>query len=146
MRKVTSVISPVIAVDRHSSKPLHRQIYDAYRAAVVGRKLRSGQQIPSSRGLAVELGISRIPVITAYSQLLAEGYFESRAGSGADLGRRAHIYPGGMGLARPHRPRQAHRHRRRAGERKNHACHAVCHGRNPGWTERPVRHPLRIEA
>lgn len=82
MRKVTSVISPVIAVDRKNTKPLHRQIYDAYRAAVVGRNLRAGQQIPSSRGLAAELGISRIPVINAYSQLLAEGYFESRPGAG----------------------------------------------------------------
>jgi GntR family transcriptional regulator/MocR family aminotransferase len=82
MRKVTSVISPVIAVDRKNPRPLHRQIYDAYRAAVVGRNLRPGQQIPSSRGLAAELGISRIPVINAYSQLLAEGYFEGRAGAG----------------------------------------------------------------
>jgi GntR family transcriptional regulator/MocR family aminotransferase len=82
MGKVTSVISPVIAVDRKSAKPLHRQIYDAYRAAIVGRNLRAGQQIPSSRGLAAELGVSRIPVINAYSQLLAEGYFESRPGAG----------------------------------------------------------------
>ena len=82
MGKVTSVISPVIAVDRKSATPLHRQIYDAYRAAVVGRNLRAGQQIPSSRGLAAELGVSRIPVINAYSQLLAEGYFESRPGAG----------------------------------------------------------------
>jgi GntR family transcriptional regulator/MocR family aminotransferase len=82
MRKVTTVISPVIAVDRKSTTPLHRQIYDAYRAAIVGRNLRAGQQIPSSRGLATELGVSRIPVINAYSQLLAEGYFESRPGAG----------------------------------------------------------------
>ena len=82
MRKVTSVVSPVIAVDRNNPKPLHRQIYDSYRAAVVGRNLRPGQQIPSSRGLAAELKISRIPVINAYSQLLAEGYFETRAGAG----------------------------------------------------------------
>src|SRR5262249_16462485 len=29
-----------------------------------------------------ELGISRIPVLIAYSQLLAEGYFEGRSGTG----------------------------------------------------------------
>jgi GntR family transcriptional regulator / MocR family aminotransferase len=82
MKKVPSPISPVIAVDRRVDKPLHKQIYDAYRAMIVGRNLGAGQQIPSSRALASELRISRIPVLTAYAQLLAEGYFESRTGAG----------------------------------------------------------------
>jgi GntR family transcriptional regulator/MocR family aminotransferase len=82
LKKVPSTVSPVIAVDRKAAKPLHKQIYDAYRAMIVGRTLRAGQQIPSTRSLASELGISRIPVLTAYSQLLAEGYFETRMGSG----------------------------------------------------------------
>ncbi|HXW90671.1 MAG TPA: PLP-dependent aminotransferase family protein [Terriglobales bacterium] len=62
--------------------PLHRQIYDAYRSAIVGSMLQPGQRVPSTRGLAFELGISRIPVLTAYAQLLAEGYFQSRVGTG----------------------------------------------------------------
>ena len=72
----------MIAVDRRSSKPLHKQVYEAFCAAIVGRNLRAGQRVPSSRALAVELRISRIPVLGAYSQLLAEGYFEARSGSG----------------------------------------------------------------
>jgi GntR family transcriptional regulator / MocR family aminotransferase len=82
MRKVARAITPVIAVDRRIAKPLHRQIYDAYRGAIAGRNLPAGQQVPSTRTLASELGISRIPVLNAYSQLQAEGYFESRSGSG----------------------------------------------------------------
>jgi GntR family transcriptional regulator / MocR family aminotransferase len=82
MKKVSSTLSPVVAVDREAAKPLHRQIYDAYRGLIVGRSLGAGQQIPSTRALAADLKISRIPVLTAYSQLLAEGYFETRAGSG----------------------------------------------------------------
>jgi GntR family transcriptional regulator/MocR family aminotransferase len=82
MKKVPSALSPVIAVDRKAAKPLHKQIYDAYRALIVSRNLGATQQIPSTRALANELKISRIPVLTAYSQLLAEGYFESRAGAG----------------------------------------------------------------
>ena len=82
MRKVSSTISPVIAVDRKLAKPLHRQIYDVYRAAILGRNVLPGQQIPSTRALASELRISRIPVLNAYAQLLAEGYFESRTGAG----------------------------------------------------------------
>lgn len=72
----------MIAVDRQAPKPLHRQVYEAYRAMIVGRHLGAGQQIPSTRALATELKISRIPVLTAYAQLLAEGYFEARVGAG----------------------------------------------------------------
>jgi GntR family transcriptional regulator / MocR family aminotransferase len=82
MRKVASGFSPVIALDRRSDKPLNRQIYEGFCAAILRRQLRAGQRVPSSRGLALELRISRIPVLSAYSQLLAEGYFEARPGSG----------------------------------------------------------------
>jgi len=82
MKSLPGAISPLIAVDRNATKPLYRQIYDACRAAIVARNLTSGQQVPSTRALAAELGISRIPVLDAYAQLLAEGYFESRAGAG----------------------------------------------------------------
>jgi len=82
MKKVPSGIVPMIAVDRKAAKALHRQIYDAYREAIVERRLRSGQRVPSSRSLAIELGVSRFPVLNAYAQLLAEGYFESRVGAG----------------------------------------------------------------
>src|SRR5579862_3073661 len=74
--------APLIALDRASEKPLHRQIYDAFRAMILERRLQPGQQIPSSRALADDLGISRIPVLDAYAQLLAEGYIESRSGAG----------------------------------------------------------------
>lgn len=82
MKRPPGGFSPVIAVDRKAAQPLHKQIYDAYRAAIVARNLQPGQQIPSTRALAAELRISRIPILTAYAQLLAEGYFESRAGAG----------------------------------------------------------------
>ena len=42
MKKVSSGLSPVIAVDRKEAKPLHKQIYDAFRAMIVsGRISRS---------------------------------------------------------------------------------------------------------
>src|ERR1700685_307998 len=82
MAKVSEAIAPVIAVDRKAAKPLHKQIYDGFRMAIVRGNLRPGQRVPSSRTLSGELGISRIPVLNAYAQLLAEGYFESRKGAG----------------------------------------------------------------
>jgi GntR family transcriptional regulator/MocR family aminotransferase len=82
MKKVASGVLPMIAVDRKAPKTLHRQVYDACRAAIVDGRLRRRQRIPSTRVLATELGISRFPVLSAYAQLLAEGYLESRVGAG----------------------------------------------------------------
>jgi GntR family transcriptional regulator/MocR family aminotransferase len=82
MKKAPSGIVPIMAVDRKAAKALHRQIYDAYRSAIVEHRLQPGQRIPSTRVLASELAVSRFPVLNAYAQLLAEGYFESKVGAG----------------------------------------------------------------
>jgi GntR family transcriptional regulator/MocR family aminotransferase len=73
---------PALALDRASSVPLYRQIYEGYRTAIAERRLRAGQLMPSTRGLAEELGLSRIPVLNAFEQLIAEGYLEARTGAG----------------------------------------------------------------
>jgi GntR family transcriptional regulator/MocR family aminotransferase len=83
----SAVLPAVIQVDRTSSKPLYRQLYDGYREAIVEQRLKAGDRLPSTRSLAAELGISRIPVLNAFEQLLAEGYFESRVGSGTFVAR-----------------------------------------------------------
>jgi GntR family transcriptional regulator / MocR family aminotransferase len=75
-------VSPLIALDRKSATPLHKQIYDEYRAAILRGDLRPGQQVPPTRELAIEIRVSRFPVVHAYTQLRAEGYFESRVGAG----------------------------------------------------------------
>jgi GntR family transcriptional regulator/MocR family aminotransferase len=82
MKKAPSGISPVISVSKKDSSPLYKQVYEGYRQAIVNGNLRAGQRVPSTRVLAEELGISRVPVLGAYAQLLSEGYFESRTGSG----------------------------------------------------------------
>ena len=90
MKRVASGILPFIAIRRNSARPLHRQVYDAYRSAIVEGRLRAGQRVPSTRVLASELGISRFPVLNAYAQLLAEGYFESQIGAGTVI---SHLLP-----------------------------------------------------
>jgi len=82
MKKVPSGLALVIQLQKRSSSSLYRQVYEGYRRAIVEGRLRTGQRVPSTRVLALELGISRMPVLNAYAQLLAEGYFESRVGSG----------------------------------------------------------------
>jgi len=81
-KKPLRKIPALIAVDRRAAKPIYQQIYDAYRNKIVRGDLRGGELVPSTRELARELRVSRLPVLNAYSQLLAEGHFESRAGSG----------------------------------------------------------------
>jgi GntR family transcriptional regulator / MocR family aminotransferase len=71
-----------LPIDRNSRAPLYQQIYEGYRRAILAGHLRPGQRIPSTRALAAELGVSRLPVLAAYEQLLNEGYFNGRRGSG----------------------------------------------------------------
>ena len=82
MGGVSSGLLPVLSIDRDSPVPLHRQVYAGYRDAILRGDLAGGQQVPSSRALATELDISRFPVLDAYAQLIAEGFFETRVGSG----------------------------------------------------------------
>src|SRR3954464_14873755 len=79
-------VSALIKIDRRSDTPLYRQIYDAFVARITEQELRAGELVHSSRELARELRISRIPVLNAYAQLMAEGFFETRAGAGTYIG------------------------------------------------------------
>ena len=87
MKKAPSGLAPVIQVQKRASNSLYRQVYEGYRKAILDGSLRTGQRVPSTRVLALELRISRMPVLDAYAQLLAEGYFESRVGSGTVVSR-----------------------------------------------------------
>jgi GntR family transcriptional regulator/MocR family aminotransferase len=78
----TSSFLPILAVDRNAEEPLHKQIYDGFRGAILRGELRPAERIPSSRELAAQLRVSRFPVLNAYAQLLAEGYFTSEVGAG----------------------------------------------------------------
>ncbi len=62
--------------------PVIRQVYDQVRAAIHEGALAPGGRLPSSRDLALRLGVARASVVAAYDQLLAEGYAEGRKGSG----------------------------------------------------------------
>ncbi len=71
-----------LPIDRSSGIPVHRQISEGLRRAILEGLLRPGQRVPSTRALAVELDVSRLPVLTAYDQLRHEGYLDGRVGSG----------------------------------------------------------------
>lgn len=64
------------------SGPLYRQIYNSLRDEILKGVRAAGTPVPPTRQLAAELGCSRNVVSLAYEQLLAEGYLQSRRGSG----------------------------------------------------------------
>ena len=73
--------TPII-LDRRTTVPLHRQIYDEWRRGILSGRFEPGQRLPSTRELATTLGVSRATVTAAYDQLVAEGYLDGHRGSG----------------------------------------------------------------
>jgi GntR family transcriptional regulator/MocR family aminotransferase len=71
-----------LTIDRDAGLPLHLQLAEQFRAAVLDGRLQAGHRLPSTRDLARELGVSRSVTQAAYDQLHAEGWIEGRTGAG----------------------------------------------------------------
>ncbi|MCW2478759.1 PLP-dependent aminotransferase family protein [Candidatus Symbiopectobacterium sp. NZEC135] len=67
---------------KQTSGTLNKRLYDTLRQAILARAITPGSRLPSSRDLAQQLSLSRNTVLATYEQLLAEGYIETRPGSG----------------------------------------------------------------
>lgn len=75
--------SPELSLPRWDpEQPRRAQLESGLREAIRIGRLRPDARLPSSRALAVELGVSRRLVVEAYEQLAAEGYVLARRGSG----------------------------------------------------------------
>jgi GntR family transcriptional regulator / MocR family aminotransferase len=70
-----------VSLDPASPLPLHAQLREALRAAILDRRLPRGARIPASRVLASDLGCARGTVVLALEQLTAEGYLTARPGA-----------------------------------------------------------------
>jgi len=79
-----------IPIDPASKLPIYRQLYGWIRDAILAGTLRPGRRLPSTRSMAMHLKISRIPVLGAYEQLIAEGYLQTMTGIGTHV---AHQLP-----------------------------------------------------
>ncbi len=71
-----------ISIDADALEPLYRQLYFAIRDAILSARLRPGQRLPAMPTFSRDLGLSRNTVVSAFDQLLAEGYIEGRTGAG----------------------------------------------------------------
>ena len=52
-----------ITLDSNADVPLHRQLYEELRRAILSGRLLPSERIPSTRALSKSLGISRIGLI-----------------------------------------------------------------------------------
>lgn len=78
---------PLLVLDRREGVPLGAQLVDGLRRGILGGLLAPGDPVPSTRALAVELGVSRSSVVAAYEQLAGEGYLELRQGAPTRVAR-----------------------------------------------------------
>lgn len=73
------------SIDRAADTPVFEQICAAIRLRAASGQLALGRKLPPTRVFATELGVSRSTIVTAYEQLVAEGYLSSQQGSGYRL-------------------------------------------------------------
>lgn len=72
---------PILVIERDTGRPVGLQLVEGLRRGILTGTLRAGDAVPSTRGLAAELGVSRSAVVAAYEQLAGEGYLEVRQGA-----------------------------------------------------------------
>lgn len=86
MAKRAAVLArPDLTLDYASTVPLSRQLYERLRQTILSGHMKAGARLPSTRGLASQLGVSRNTVFAAYMQLFAEGYILGKVGYGTSV-------------------------------------------------------------
>jgi GntR family transcriptional regulator len=69
-------------LDAHSGVPVYRQLIDQVLAAVAAGTLRAGDQLPTVRGVAVDLAINPNTVSRAYREMEIRGILDTQQGTG----------------------------------------------------------------
>jgi DNA-binding GntR family transcriptional regulator len=87
-KQICPVFIPSIALDKNTAVPMHRQLYLGVRSAILTGQLRAAIKLPSTREWARHFEVSRNTVLTAFEQLLADGFLEGKVGSGTFVAAR----------------------------------------------------------
>ena len=80
-------LSSIVTLDRESEEPIYRQLIRQIRTQIDAELLSAGARLPASRDLARQLGISRISVVNAYTELRSAGLLSAHAGRGTFVAR-----------------------------------------------------------
>lgn len=73
---------PQVSLEARSASTLQRQLRDGLRALILHGPIMRGVRLPSSRTLALKLGVSRNTVLFAYEELATEQLVTGQIGSG----------------------------------------------------------------
>jgi GntR family transcriptional regulator len=69
-------------LNAHSGVPVYRQLMDQVQGAIAAGRLKSGEQLPTIRQVAVDLAINPNTVTRAYREMEIRGLLETQQGSG----------------------------------------------------------------
>lgn len=78
----------VIAINEYSDVPIYIQIRNQIVLGISDGRLSPGEQLPTVRGLAEEIGINSMTVNKAYQMLKQEGYIYTDRRNGAKVRER----------------------------------------------------------
>jgi len=73
----------IIRIDDYSDVPIYQQIRNEIVNGISSGKLQEGEQLPTVRALALEIGINTMTVSKAYQLLKQEGYILTDRKKGA---------------------------------------------------------------
>lgn len=73
----------LLSIDTRDAMPIYAQIEHGLRAAIATGRLRTGDQLPTVRQLAVELSVNANTVARVYAELERSGVLETRRGVGS---------------------------------------------------------------
>lgn len=80
-------------LDYSSGVPVYRQIIDQIRFGIASGQLKLGEQLPTVRGLAVELKVNLNTVSKAYKELEIRDILETQQGSGTFINKTEQVVP-----------------------------------------------------
>lgn len=78
----------IIAINEYSDIPIYIQIRNQIVLGISDGRLAPGEQLPTVRGLAEEMGINSMTVNKAYQMLKQEGYIYTDRRNGAKVRER----------------------------------------------------------
>ena len=73
----------IVSLDSADPTPIYAQLERGFRAAIATGRLRSGDQLPTVRQLAVDLQINANTVARVYAELERAGVIETKRGVGS---------------------------------------------------------------
>jgi GntR family transcriptional regulator/MocR family aminotransferase len=91
-------------LDAQAEGTLQQKVQRLVAEGILSGRFRPGEKLPSSRKLAIHLGISRITVTNAYTELVADDYLNSRGRSGYFVSDTAPAPPEFDLTGRPEKP------------------------------------------